>query len=198
VQVGKDHLYHQLKEQGLTVHRYPGIVTKQLRDCFGLSKTHQKAAQTFNSHAVDAWVLAATTSGAKKPTCTRVWYVVPTQLHRRQLHRLQPERGHGGIRKPYGGTSSLGFTRGTLVRHPRYGLCTVGGCDREKQRLSLHAYRSNKRLTQDAKPTDCQRLTAVAFRSWLVSRDLDPTQKDRRRGASYARRKAGVSAPQVR
>jgi hypothetical protein len=196
VQVGKEHLDRLLKAQGLTVHQYTGIVTQQLRDAFGLAKTHQKDAQTFSSHAVDAWVLAATTSGATTPTCTRLWYVVPLQLHRRQLHRLQPERG--GMRKPYGGTRSLGFTRGTLVRHPRYGLCTVGGCDREKQRLSLHAYRTNTRLTQGAKPAACRRLTTVAFRSWLVSRKPTPAQKVRRCGAPSQRLQAGVSAPQVR
>jgi hypothetical protein len=141
-------------------------VTSQLRERYGLVKTHQKDAPTFSSHAVDAWVLAATTSGAQTPTCTRVWYGVPHHLHRRQLHRL--EATTGGIRKPYGGTRSLGFQRGTLVQHPRYGRCTVGGCDREKQRLSLHAYKTNKRLTQLAKPADCRRLTTIAFRCWLV------------------------------
>jgi hypothetical protein len=175
VQVGKEHLYRLLKEQGLTVHCYSGIVTKQLREHFGLTKTHRKDAQTFSSHAVDAWVLAATTSGATTPTCTRLWYVVPLQLHRRQLHRLQADRG--GIRKPYGGTRSLGFKRGTLVRHPRYGLCTVGGCARAQQRLSLHAYRTNKRLTKGATPADCRRLTAVAFRTWLVPRKQAAKQR---------------------
>jgi hypothetical protein len=178
VQVGKEHLSHLLTQQGLTVHQYAGIVTKQLREHFGLPKTHDKAQQTFSSHAVDAWVVAAATSGATTPTCTRLWYVVPIQLHRRQLHRLQPERG--GIRKPYGGTRSLGFKRGTLVRHPRYGLCTVGGYDREKQRLSLHAYRTNNRLTQGAKPADCRRLTAVALRTWFVP----PKQTAKRKGAA--------------
>jgi len=177
VQVGKDHLYRLLKEQGLTVHRHRGVVTQQLREHFGLTKTHQKAARTFSSHVVDAWVLAAATSGATTLTCTRVWYVVPIQLHRRQLHRLQAERGHVGIRKPYGGTRSLGCTRGTLVRHPRYGLCRVGGCDREQQRLSLHAYRSHTRLTQGAKPADCRRLTAVDFRTWFVPLKQTAKQK---------------------
>jgi hypothetical protein len=157
------------------VYCYPGIVTKQLRESFGLTKSHQKDAQTFSSHAVDAWVLAAATSGATAPTCTRLWYIVPLQLHRRQLHRLQPEPG--GIRKPYGGTRSLGFKRGTLVRHPRYGLCTVGGYDRARQRLSLHAYRTNTRLTQGAKPADCRRLTVVAFRTWFVP--LKQTAKEK-------------------
>ena len=118
-------------------------------------------------------MLAASVSRAKAPTCTRLWYVVPTVLHRRQLTRLQAAKG--GMFKPYGGTLSLGLKRGTVVRHPRYGLCTVGGYDREKQRVSLHAYRTNTRLTQGAKPAECRRLTVVAFRSWL----LPNTQKGR-------------------
>jgi hypothetical protein len=166
VQVGKEHLYHLLNGQGLNVLQYTGIVTSQLREHYGLAKTSQKEAQTFSSHAVDAWVLAAATSGAHAPTCTRLWYGVPHHLHRRQLHWL--EAAKGGIRKPYGGTQSLGFKRGTIVQHPRYRRLTVGGCDREKQRLSLHAYKTNKRVTQGAKPADCRRLTTIAFRCWLV------------------------------
>ncbi len=167
MQVGKAHLYGLLSGMGLILHLREGWQTQQLRAQYGLTKTHQKDQRTFSSHAVDAWVLAATVSGAEAPTCTRLWYVVPVQLHRRQLHRLQAD--HGGVRKPYGGTRSLGVRRGTLVRHPRYGLCMIGGCDREKGRLSLHAYRTNRRLTQAARPEDCQVRTVVAFRSWLVS-----------------------------
>jgi hypothetical protein len=166
VQVGKEHLYGLLKEQGLTLQLYTGIVTSQLREQYGLIKTSQKEAQTFSSHAVDAWVLAATTCGAKAPTSTRLWYSVPLRLVRRQLHRMEPEQG--GRRPPYGGTRSLGFTRGTLVRHPRYGRCLIGGWDRTTQRVSLHAYRTNKRLTQQARPAECARLTRMAFRTWLV------------------------------
>ncbi len=89
------------------------------------------------------------------------------RLHRRQLHRLQASKG--GIRKPYGSTRSLGLKRGTLVRHAKYGLCTVGGFDRKRQTISLHGYRTNKRLTQGAKVKDCRICTWMAFRSWLVS-----------------------------
>ncbi|GLV54908.1 hypothetical protein KDH_17550 [Dictyobacter sp. S3.2.2.5] len=72
------------------------------------------------------------------------------------------------MRKPYGGTRSLGLKRGTLVHHAKYGLCTVGGFDRKKQTVSLHAYRTNTRLTQGAKPATCNVKTWVAWRSWLV------------------------------
>ncbi len=181
VQVGKAHLYGLLRGMGLILHLREGWQTQQLRAQFGLTKTRQKDQRTFSSHAVDAWVLAASVSGAPAPTCTRLWYVVPVQLHRRQLHRLQAD--HGGVRKPYGGTRSLGFRRGALVRHPRYGLCTIGGCDRAHGRLSLHAYRTNRRLTQAATPADCQVRTVLAFRSWLVPLPQPTLRKRERRTA---------------
>jgi RRXRR protein len=167
VQVGKEHLYHLLRGMGLAVHTREGWKTKALRERYSVQKTRSKSKQSFDSHAVDAWVLAASVSGATQPTCRRLWYLVPAILHRRQLHRLQASKG--GIRKPYGGTRSLGFKRGTLVRHPKYGLCGVGGFDRKQQTISLHAYRTNTRLTQAAKGKDCHVLTWVAWRSWLVT-----------------------------
>ena len=166
VQVGKEHLYRLLSAMGLCVHRRAGWHTKQLREQYGLKKTKSKAKPTFDSHAVDAWVLAASVSGANQPTCMRLWYVVPVILHRRQLHRLQASRG--GIRKLYGGTRSLGFKRGTLICHPTYGRCSIGGCDRRRQTVSLHAYRTNSRLTQGAKPAACHVLTSTTWRGWFV------------------------------
>ena len=167
VQVGKEHLYRLLRERGLEVHTREGWQTKELREKYGLKKTKSKSQQSFESHAIDAWALAASVSGASKPTCTRLWYVVPAILHRRQLHRLQASKG--GVRQPYGGTRSLGLKRGTVVRHAKYGLSTVGGFDRKKQTISLHDYRTNTRLTQGAKVEKCRVLTWVAFRSWLVT-----------------------------
>lgn len=197
VQVGKEHLSRLLRDMGLAVQTREGWQTKELRERFGLKKTKSKARQSFDSHAVDAWVLAASVSGAEQPTCTRLWYLVPAVLHRRQLHRLQAAKG--GERKPYGGTRSLGLKRGTLVRHPKQGLCSVGGFDRKRQTISLHDYRSNKRLTQGAKAKDCRVLTWVAFRSWLVSQK--PMSKGRKGHPTPAATKGtplsspGVEAP---
>jgi hypothetical protein len=167
IQCGKEHLYRLLRDMGLRLHLREGWLTKDVRERYGLAKTKNKSKQSFESHAVDAWTLVASVSGAQQPTCTRLWYLVPVRLHRRQLHRLQASKG--GVRAPYGGTRSLGLKRGTLVRHPRYGLCSVGGCDRARGTISLHDYRTNTRLTRSAQVTDCQIKTAVAFRSWLVS-----------------------------
>jgi len=167
VQVGKDHLHRLLSEMGLTVHTREGWQTKVLREQYGLKKTKSKSKQSFESRAIDAWVLAACVSGAETPTCKRLWYVVPVRLHRRQLHLL--EAAKGGRRKRYGGTRSLEFKRGTLVRHPHYGLCSVGGFDRKRQTISLHDYRTNTRATKSARASECQIKTGIAFRSWLIS-----------------------------
>lgn len=166
VQVGKEHLYALLRSIGLEVVLRRGWETKELREQFGLTKARGKFIQSFESHAVDAWVLAASVSGARTVTCMRLWYIIPARLHRRQLHRLQATKG--GKRNPYGGTRSLGLKRGTLVRHPRYGLCCVGGFDRKDQTISLHHYRTNKRLSKEARAKHCRILTWVAWRSWLI------------------------------
>jgi hypothetical protein len=166
VQVGKEHLYTLLREQGLKVFLREGWQTKELRAQFGLKKTTSKSKQSFERHAVDAWASAAWVSEAEQPTCTHLWYVVPVSLHRRQLHRLQASKG--GIRKPYGGTRSLGLKRGTVVMHPKHGLTSVGGFDHKQKTISLHHYRTNTRLTKSAKVKDCRILTGVAWRSWFV------------------------------
>lgn len=181
VQVGKEHLYRLLREMGLAVEMRQGWETKALRERYGLKKTKSKSKQSFESHAVDAWVLAASVSGAEKPTCTQLCYLVVARLYRRQLHRLQASKG--GERKPYGGTRSLGYKRGTLVRHPKYGLAVIGGFDRKKQTASLHDYRSNKRLTQGARVKECRTLTWVAWRSWRVLDGAKHTGK----GATHPR-----------
>ena len=190
-QVGKEHLYSLLREMGLVIHKREGWQSKHLREQYSLKKTKSKRKQSFDSHAMDSWVLAASISGAEKPTCTRLWYVVPARLHRRQLHRLQASKG--GERKPYGGTRSLGLKRGTLIVHPKYGRATVGGFDRAKQTISLHDYRTNKRLTQGAKVKDCRVLTWVAWRSWLVSEQ--PQKQGKGDHPSHAPKKEGLLPP---
>lgn len=195
VQMGKQHLSTLLLAgRGLVVHLREGWQTKALREQYRLTKTRSKAQAVFASHAVDAWVVAASVSRAAQPTCQRLWYVVPARLHRRQLHRLEP--GKGGIRSPYGGTRSFGLKRGTLVRHPRYGLCTIGGYDRARGTVSLHAYRTNQRLTQGGRLVQCQRLTWLAWRSWLVSSKPTKTRRKKGGAASSPALKRGVSAAQ--
>ena len=99
----------------------------------------------------------------------------PAVLNWRKLHLV--EAAEGGKRRPQEGTRSLGLKRGTLGKHPTYGLSAIGGFDRKRQTLSLHEYHTNKRLTQGAKVKDCRILTWVAFRSWLVKETVKSSGK---------------------
>ena len=159
LEVGKRWFFLEL-EKIAPVETKQGYETKELRDAASLNKTKNKLAEVFEAHCVDSWVLANWyTGGHAQPDNTRLLYIIPLRFHRRQLHRLQPEAG--GIRKPYGGTRSLGFTRGSLVKHVKLGLVYIGGF--MKNRISLHAVTTGKRLTQQAKPADC---TFLTFNSW--------------------------------
>ncbi len=80
-----------------------------------------------------------------------VMTIKPLRFYRRQLHVMVPIKD--GIRKNYGGTMSKGFKRGSLVKHPKYGNCYVGGTS--KNRITLHCLKTNKRLSRNIKSEDC-------------------------------------------
>lgn len=117
LEIGKNWFYEELGKLA-KVETKQGWETKNLRDELGLKKTHSKIAETFSAHNVDSWVLARSmVGGQKKPDNEKLLVIVPLRFHRRQLHTLQPSKG--AIRRPYGGTRSLGFKRGSLVKHPK-------------------------------------------------------------------------------
>lgn len=166
LEVGKQYFYAQLRSMGLKVETLPGTVTRDLRDKFCLKKISDKSRLVFESHCVDAWVLAASTNGATHPTTKSLYYVVPLRWHRRQLHRLEPDRE--GLRRRYGGTVSLGIKKGTLVKHTKHGMCYVGG--NLRGRFSLHDSKTGERVTQNAKREEFRRLTASPFRTQFLPR----------------------------
>ena len=159
LQVGKAWFYSAVANIA-TLHTRFGWQTKCKRDELGLEKSSSKMAAIFAAHCVDSFVLAhEIVGGPAEPDNKTLLLATPLRFHRRQLHRLQPEKG--GIRKPYGGTRSHGFKRGALVRHPKCGLAYIGGILRD--RISLHDTTTGKRLCQNAKPGDIEFL---AFNSW--------------------------------
>ncbi|HIK20992.1 MAG TPA: RRXRR domain-containing protein [Synechococcus sp. M44_DOE_062] len=160
LEVGKRWFREQLSKLG-QVLTCSGWETKQMRDALTLKKTSKKTAEVFETHCVDAWVLAnSVTGGHKLPDNKRMLFLVPLRFHRRQLHRLQPDKK--GRRTPYGGTLSLGCKRGSLVRHRRWGLAFVGGSSGNK--LSLHRLEDGKRLTQNARKADVRHLSFCSWR----------------------------------
>jgi len=165
IEVGKRYFYSKLKAIGLEVTAKSGNETKKFRDSLGLKKIGNKSKPVFESQCIDSWCLAAMVTGAKHPTTKSLYYMVPLRWHRRQLHRLEAEKG--GIRRRYGGTVSLGLKKGTLVKHFKYGLCYIGGS--LKNRLSLHSLKTGKRITQNAKREDIKILTPIAFRTQFLS-----------------------------
>jgi hypothetical protein len=160
LEVGKQWFYGEL-DQVAPVQTKSGWDTKTMRDALNLKKTGDKAAKHFGAHCVDSWVLASSAVGGTKPDNTDIRFVTPFRFHRRQLHALQPAKG--GVRRPYGGTRSLGFKRGSLVKHPKWGLCYVGGTSNE--RISLHSLEDGRRLCRNAKTADCVLLSRLSWRT---------------------------------
>jgi hypothetical protein len=160
LEVGKTWCYQQIRDKGLKLHLKQGFETAELRKQYGLKKTSSKSKKAFEAHCVDSWVMAASVVGAREPDDRSIWYWVPIRVFRRQLHVFQPSIG--GYSKPRGGTRSMGLCRGTLAIHPKHGLVHIGGAS--KGRISLHARRTGKRLTQGAKITDVTILTRTTYR----------------------------------
>lgn len=155
LEVGKKWFCGELSKLG-NVHLKRGYETKSERDRLGLTKSLNKLSSTFNSHCVDSWALAnSLTKSHTRPDNKDMLLISPLRFHRRQLHYFQPKKNN--YRQPYGGTRSLGFKRGSLVKHPKYGLCYVSGV--YKERLALRSVTNGSRLCQNAKSKDCKFLT---------------------------------------
>ena len=153
LEVGKQWFYTSLKELA-PVFTLQGYETKEIRKSLSLNKDHW----------IDSWCLAYSQVGGKVLNNHQVLSITPLRFHRRQLHALQPAKG--GVRRPYGSTISLGFKRGSLVKHLTWGLCFVGGYLKDK--ISLHSLLDGKRLTQKAKPEDLKFLTYLNWRMRLL------------------------------
>ena len=153
VEIGKAEFYKHLKELGeLTL--YMGIETAELRKKFGLSKNPVKKELSWDTHAVDAIAIGCTELSCENPYPPEFWVWKRFEYARRQLHRLEPDKG--GIRRRYGGSWSISpFRKGDVVQYQN-GLARVGGFMDD---LSLHRFSlANKRFTQTAKLGECKRL----------------------------------------
>jgi len=160
LETGKKWFYQELGKIA-EVRTKRGYETREMRDALGLKKTSSKLAEVFEAHCVDSWVLAASAVGGVVPDNTSMLCITPLRFHRRQLHYLQPSKG--GNRKPYGSTRSLGFKRGSLIKHLKHGVCYVGGTMGD--RISLHSLKNGERISQKIKPSDCKFLSYLSWRT---------------------------------
>jgi hypothetical protein len=160
LEVGKHWFYKELAKLGEVITK-EGWETAQLREDLGLKKSSAKLSDKFECHNIDSWVLANWyTGGHTAPDNKEIVKMIPLQFHRRQLHALQCSKG--GKRREYGSTRSMGFKRGSLVKHNKYGLCYVGGTS--KGRISVHDLSSGERISQNVKIEDCVFKTYLSFR----------------------------------
>ena len=160
LEIGKKYFYDELSQLGNLVTK-AGYETKEFRDKLELRKSNKKLDDKFECHNVDSWVLANDiVGGHTKPDNKDIVKLVPLRFHRRQLHTLQCAKG--GKRRIYGGTISLDLKRGSTVKHPKSGICYVGGTS--NNRISLHSEKTGKRLCWNAKREDIKFLSFNSFR----------------------------------
>lgn len=149
--VGKRWFYKEVSNRKVTLTTMSGRNTYVTRTSLGLSKSSDKLSESFDAHCVDSWILAnSVIGGHTKPDNTDLVVVNPLQKYYRQLHVQNPATG--GRRRKYGSTQSMGFVRGSIVVHPKWGESLVGGSS--NGRISLHNRRNNRRLCQNAKPEE--------------------------------------------
>jgi len=164
IEFGKNWFYSELKKIA-SVDRKTGFETFTIRNGLGLKKTKHKLSNKFEAHCIDSWVLANDYVGGHiRPDNTKMLFVVPLQFHRRKLHKLCPSKG--GIRKRDGGTRSLGFKKGSLIKHPKYGLAYIGGYS-NTNRITLHSLNTGERVSRDIRPEHCK---FIAYLSWRTIR----------------------------
>ncbi len=171
ISVGKQWFYAELRAIAILETR-SGNDTYEMRQSLGLKKSQNKLSNKFDAHCVDSWVLANWyVLGHSQPDNTNLIEIIPLEFHRRQLHRLQHQAGH--VRPRYGGTISAGFKRGSIVKHPKHGICYVGGWtssptkfDPTRKTISLHSLKTGKRLAQNAVTCDCKFQT---YNSWRIA-----------------------------
>ena len=167
VQCGKHYFVESIKSLNLNLTLKEGWETAALRAINSLPKSKNKMDNTWEAHCVDSWVLASVPL-AQTPIVNKAMIVAkPLRFHRRQLHVFQPAKG--GIRKSYGSTRSFGLRRGSIVTHPKFGKCIVGGSS--KGRISLHSISDNKRLTQNSKIED---IKFLCYNNWNFN--FNPTR----------------------
>ena len=134
LEVGKQWFYSEIAKRW-QLSTLPGHETKDVRDSLGLKKSTDKTAETFDAHCVDSWCLAYSVLGGDPIVDnTDIFCISPIPIQRRNLHREVPKKGR--MRTRYGGTRCLGFTKGTLVKSSKWGLCWISGHQNGKINLT--------------------------------------------------------------
>ena len=154
VEIGKTKLYAELEKLG-ELFRFAGYQTKEFRDREGLKKSSNKSELSFDSHAIDAAVIASEVMGYTGDfSVPEFWVFKRPNLRRRSLHLQNFQKG--GKRRVHGGTWALGIKKNTVCIWRGKVYRTSGST---RGRLSLHDMSIKaKRVTQNAKTEDLKLL----------------------------------------
>lgn len=163
LQMGKFKFFEQVKSLGLNLYRFSGYETFMWRNYRGFQKTSDKLADKWEAHNVDSHCLAEMVFN-DIPVFKNLIKCTLFNFHKRKLRLFNCKKG--GLVQPYGGTISCGIKRGSLVRHKKYGLCTIGGSSRN--RVSLHDLTNNKRLSQYGRVDHCVIKSRMKWRPVLI------------------------------
>ena len=127
--VGKKWFYQEVQKRVRYFETFKGYETKEMRDRLGLEKSSNKLSSDFSAHCVDSFVLSNEMVGGDIVDNTEVFCIAPLIIERRNLHQEKPHSKPNpeGIRKNYGGTMVVGFKKGTLIKHKKYGLAIIRG-----------------------------------------------------------------------
>ena len=151
VEIGKAAFYKHLRRLG-SLNLYTGVQTAEWRSKLSLPKNPVKRELSWDTHAVDAIAIGCAEVGCESPYPLEFWVWKRFEYARRQLHRLEPDKGD--VRRRYGGSWSIPPFKKADVVMWRGRLARVGGY--MDGTISLHAFTlKNKRITQDANPADC-------------------------------------------
>lgn len=116
LETGKTYFYNMITSLYPTVNlvKTAGYDTANHRKSRGFKKSKKKLEYTWEVHNVDSHVLCEIILGKNVKLISLLKGLEWLQFHRRQLHMQVPAKG--GVRKLYGGGSSLGIARGTVCK----------------------------------------------------------------------------------
>jgi len=181
VEIGKNWLIAELSKIAPTTTA-KGWQTARRRKELGLRKASDKAAHTPEAHVTDAIALCSLALGDINLTPFPFDVITRPKYSRRKLHMEQPAKG--GVRKPYGGTTTpFVFRKGDYVEATR-GNKTVRGwvSGYTKNLISVSDF-NWKRLGQ-----------FVVSKVRLLERNMGLLLKSKEvRGANSSHRQDGVS-----
>jgi hypothetical protein len=146
LEVGKNYLYNKIEElyPNIILIKTKGYDTKIHRDNRGFIKSSKKLDYIWQSHNVDSHSLCEMILEKTISPFYGIYRIDFLKYNRRKLHYQNPIKGN--VRRKYGGTVSLGISRGSLTRY-KGKLAYVGGTS--KGRISIHSIITGERLAQN-------------------------------------------------